>query len=60
MSETVGPFVGHYHDRVYCGACSHCQRELILLASHSGDECFMLALCETCDEPTVARMWGES
>ncbi len=58
--SVIGPFVGHYHDRVYCGACPHCQQELTLLASHNGDECFMLALCETCDAPTVARMWGES
>jgi len=59
--STIGPFVGHYHDRVYCGACSHCQRPLILLASHLRDgDCFMTARCETCDAPTVARMWGES
>lgn len=58
--RVVGPFVGHYHDRTYCGVCSHCRRPLILLASHGRDGCFMVALCETCDEPTVARMWGES
>lgn len=57
---TLGPFVGHYHDNTYCAACAHCRRPLTLFASHSKGECFMLALCETCDEPIVARMWGES
>jgi hypothetical protein len=57
---TTGPYVGHYHGNVYCGVCSHCRQPLILLASHRGAECFMLALCEICDAPTVAQMWGES
>ena len=56
----IGPFVGHYHNRVYCGVCSLCQRPLILLASHGDQGCFMLALCENCDAPAVARMWGET
>jgi hypothetical protein len=60
MTATIGPFVGHYHDGTYCGACATCSKELTLLASHGKDGCFMLALCETCDAPAVARMWGES
>jgi len=60
VSERVGPFVGHYHDRVYCAACQHCGRELTLMASHANGECFMLAICETCDGGLADRMWGEA